>query len=110
MAYYMLYVTNTGKPVSLSSVEANPVPAGHTSVDIVNKPDKTVMWDEVTKAFIPRPPKVLKDRLQDLIAKPAFKTFWQSLDATQKDQLRNGLIWLLGKARYRNEQEPPEIE
>ena len=110
MAYYMLYETATGKPKSLSSVEANPVPAGHTSVDIGTKPDKTVMWDEATKAFIPRPPKVLKDRLQDLIGKPRFKTFWQSLSAAQKSELRDGVIWLLGKARYRDEGETPEIE
>ena len=110
MAYYMTYETATGRPLSLSSVAPNPVKPGHSVVDIGTKPDKTVMWDEATKAFIPRPPKVLKDRLQDLIDRPKVKTFWQSLNAQQKTTLRDGVIWLLGGKRFRQENETPEIE
>ena len=103
MSYFAIHEIATGRLKSMGSVIADPLPAGLTAVDIVNPPLDSEMWDEATKTFIARPPKVLADRLEDLKARPAFRTFWQSLNQQQKDTLITALKWLLGRARWRNQ-------
>ncbi len=70
------------------------------------------MWNEATKDFIARPPKVLVDRLEDLINNPNYADFlavWNALNATRKAQIRAALIRLLGNHRFRNPGETTEI-
>lgn len=103
MSYFMLYETATGRPISQSSVAADPVRAGYTSLDIGTKPSSDTMWDETTKAFIARPPKVFVDRIDDLMKRPGMDQIWQSLGSGQRTVLKDAFIWILGKERMRGE-------
>lgn len=110
MPYFAIYEKATGRLRSLASRLTVALPLELEALDIGTSPADDTMWDEATRTFIPRPPKVFVDRLQDLVDRPRFKTFWQSLNAAQKDELRDGVIWLLGKARFRNESESPVVD
>ena len=71
------------------------------------------MWSEAARDYVARPPKVLVDRLQDIISNPAYQddliTLWNSLNAANRTRLRNGLIRLLGGQRFRAAGEPVEF-
>lgn len=110
MAYFMLYETATGRPISLSSVEADPIRAGRTSVDIGSAPSPDTMWDNATRAFIPRPPKVFVDRIEDLKNLPGMNSLWNKLKPADKTTLQNALITLLGSERFRGGDNPEVIE
>ena len=110
MPYFAVYETATGRLKSLGTVLADPLPVGLTVLDIGSPPPDNEMWDATITSFIPRPPKVFIDRLEDLKNKPQFKTVWQTLNAQQKDSIKTALIWLLGKARFRGENQPEPIE
>ena len=112
MVWYALYETINGKLVSVGTVIADPLPTGLTSISLPDKPADNQMWDEVTRAFVPRPAKVLVDRLQDILTNPAyadFTTAYNALNTTNKTRLRNMLIKLLGRQRYRSQGEPTEM-
>ena len=110
MAYFMLYETATGRPVSLSSVEANPIRPGFTSIDIGSAPSPDTMWDMATASYIPRPPKVFIDRIEDLRKRPGMVQLWQSLGPAQRNVLRDAFIWILGSERFRGEDNSEAIE
>jgi len=109
MPYFMLYETTTGRPISLSSVEVAILRPGTTSLDIGTKPDGSVMWDEVSKTMIPRPPKVFVDRMTDLRSRPNFMAIFNSLTARQQNDLTNDIIFILGSERFRSEDDTPDI-
>ncbi len=110
MTYFAVYETSTGILRSLGTVLADPMPRQFTVVDIGTSPADDTMWDEATRTFIPRPPKVLVDRILDLRTRPKFLAIWNSLTARQQNDLRDDLIWLLGNARFRPEGQPEPIE
>jgi hypothetical protein len=111
MAWFAVHRISDGELVSVGSVVApDDVLAmkGLTKSEVGEaQPDqRTHRWDKATRQFVAR---VVRDRLQDLQAKPGFDAFWSSLNATQKTQLVAGLKWLLGPLRYRQEDETPEL-
>lgn len=109
MACFALYETATGRLHGLGHIVADPLPDGF-SVMLVgdDPPDASVMWDEATRSFIPRPPKVVIDRLQDFLARPGVQAIWDSLTDNQRTAVRTALIRILGSRRYRSEQEPDD--
>ena len=112
MTWFAVFETVTGRLHSVGEVLADPLPDWLESVIISDKPDETVMWDQNTRQFIARPPKVLIDRLQDILTDPNFSEFqivWNALSTARKTQLRNAMIRLLGPARFRNPTESVEI-
>ncbi|KKK55825.1 hypothetical protein LCGC14_3070680 [marine sediment metagenome] len=110
MTYFAVYETSTGILRSLGTVLADPMPPQFTVIDIGTSPADNTMWDETTRTFIPRPPKVFVDRLEDLRNRPAFKQVWNTLNQNQRDAMRQALIWILGKARFRPEGQSEPIE
>ena len=113
MTWYAVYDTVTGHLQSVGEVLASPMPDSLSILVLVSQPDSTVMWDDNTRQFIPRPAKVLIDRLDDILTNPNYsewQTVWNALNTTRKTQLRNAMIRLLGGARFRNQSEPVEIE
>ena len=91
----------TGRLVSVGTVVVQLRP-GLVAVPLTARPSDDDMWDETTRAFIPRPTKIVVDRLDDLAATPGF-----SQAITDSDQLAVLTIVgrLLGRERYRNQAE-----
>lgn len=113
MTYFAIYETASGRLHSIGDVLAAELNPAYTALELPSKPNlKNVMWDEVSKNFIARPPKILADRLEDLQTNPAYEDFralYASLPQAQRDVLRDAIRRLLGRARYRNQAEAVEI-
>lgn len=111
--WYAIYNTTSGFLYSVGTVITQPLRPGTTSLELAGEPTPAVMWDESTRNFIPRPPKVLIDRLQDIITHADyadFKEVWDALNAARKEKVRNGLVRLLGRARWRNASESITVQ
>lgn len=107
MTWYCYY-DDTGRLVSQGSLDT-PAPDGLTRLELPAKPPDSQMWDESTRSFVPRPAKVLVDRLQDLADDPELVAVWQQLTVAQRQVLRDRLGRLLGQYRYRNEAQPQDL-
>lgn len=115
------YETTSGRLVSVGTVFPVRTPEGlsFNEYDVPADFDYSAylrnnMWDEATRDFVPRPAKVLSDRLQDIINDSAYADdiidLWQRLPAEDRTKIRNGLIRLLGGARWRTQNEAIRIE
>ena|SRR3990167_5317272 len=112
MTWFAVFETLTGRLHSIGEVLADPLPVDLSTLVLAGQPDASQMWDQDTRQFIARPPKVLVDRLQDILTNPnysEFQTVWNGLNTARKTQLRNAMILLLGPARFRNPTETVEI-
>lgn len=83
--------------------------SGRSVVSRPERADSSVMWDEVSRAFIPRPPKVLVDRIADLEGDSVLSAVWTRLTTAQRTALRNRLGALLGSQRLRGSGEPVNL-
>ena len=114
MAWYAICETASGRLISLGEADVAPVIVGATALTLAGAPDLQVqVWDEATRAFVARPAKVLVDRLQDLLSNPAYADFvtaYNALNAANKTRLRNMLIQLLGRRRWRASGEAVELD
>ena len=111
MVWYAVYESATGRLLSVTTLLGD-LPVGVTTLNLAGEPADNQMWDSTTRTFIPRPAKVLVDRLQDILSNPAyadFATAYNVLNAANKTRLRNMLIKLLGRQRYRSQGEPTEM-
>jgi hypothetical protein len=89
--------------LSIGDVTDPQPPASVVYVALAGPPNlRTQTWDPATRAFIARPAKVLIDRLQDLVADAALVAAWATMNATQRQAVRQAVINLLGTSRYRN--------
>lgn len=101
------YEIATGRLLSVGTTwAADPGPGvGFVDYDLPQMPDlSNLMWDEAQLAFVARPAKILVDRFDDLINLPEyadFQTVWNGLSTNRKNTLRNVMIFLLGRRRYR---------
>jgi hypothetical protein len=60
MVWYAVYDSALGTLLSEGTVLANPLPPGHTAVDVGSEPNRrTHIWDEASHAFVPRPARKL---------------------------------------------------
>ena len=114
MLWYAVYNSVSGRLDSVGTRVAEALPPDVVAVELAEEPTAAMMWDEAARAFVPRPAKVLADRLQDILNHPDYgddiQLLWNSLNSTQRTRLRNGLIKLLGRARWRNQATPITIE
>lgn len=113
MTWYAVYETTNGRLVSVGQLLADPLPANLTSIELAGRPPDNQMWDEATHAFIARPPKVLVDRLLDILEHPNYAdiaNFYSNLSAANKTRFRNFLIKLLGVRRWRNQAETISLD
>lgn len=109
MPWSYLHDLTTGR--LLSESDATVVPKVGQAVHVrTNRAAEAEMWDEATRTFVARPPKVLADRLDDLQTWPEFQRVWAVLNAARRTDLRTALIRLIGRHRFRNQAEPAEID
>jgi hypothetical protein len=109
--WHAVYDTVTGELKSLGQVVTSPLPLGMTDAPLgETKPADTQMWDEVTRAFVARPVKVLVDRLADLRADVDFRLTYDTLNATRKANIDTGVIRLLGNRRMRSTGGPAALD
>ena len=120
MAWYFFIATSNGDLVS----EGSTIPEGiDTTVyeirDVGTRPDWTVKaWNPSLKTLYDRPLPILIDRLDDIQARflidADFAAVWGALNAARRTQLRTGtgrvLASLLGARRFRQENDPVEVE
>lgn len=106
MAWEAIVNEATGRLVSVGTVIADPLPAGLVSISLPSRPPDVDMWDEATRGFIPRPVKVLADRLDDLDAMQPFRVAVQRRDRAAVLAIVGDL---LGGERFRNQAEPVNI-
>lgn len=106
MRFY--YLIATGQLVSQGTDDVTPGPG----IGVVVVEDFNIdihMWDAPTRTVVSRPPKVMFDRIADIIADSRFAAdflvVWNALSTARKNQLRAALIRLLGSQRYRNQNE-----
>jgi hypothetical protein len=108
---FAYYETSTGRLVSVGTTANPSPPPGVTEVEIAAMPNLlTETWDAATHTFIARPAKVLIDRLNEIITDSQYAddivALWNTLNAANRTRLRNGLIRLLGRYRFRSQGEP----
>jgi len=88
MTWYAVYSISTGRLASISEAVADDsvlAASGLTKAAQAERPDlQHVMWDEVLKVFVPRPVKVPRDLVEELLADPTFP----SMNAAAKDKIR----------------------
>ena len=104
----------TGRPRSFGTVISDPLRPGLESIALAGPPDyDNEMWDEDTKSFTPRPPKVFVNRVDDdLFGHPSFQRFidlMSILTPPQRNTVKNAIKRLLGDRLIRGEGEPIEI-
>ena len=107
-----IFETVSGRLVSVGTVWTDPIPAGLDFLETVNKPGASDMWDETSRNWVPRPPKVLIDRMDDLEGHPTFLQFkevFDTLTAQQRAKVRNAIRKMLGEEQFRNVNESLEI-
>lgn len=117
----------TGRLVSITSEDwevdnaariargVNPLPDTVVVISVQDRPDfSVVMWDAPTKVFVPRPAKVIVDRLDELRNRadefPTLAALIQRIPSGQRAaaqaELRLALRKLLGPFRWAAENEP----
>lgn len=113
MAWYLYIRESDGALLSVGDRDADAPPPGVIRVSVAGDPrDPSLLYDPATRTLVARPAKVLIDRLQDVLADPRFAEFataYTSLSAANKTRLRNALILLLGRRRYRSAGESVEL-
>lgn len=113
MSWFAVYRIDTGGLVSVGSsvvTDSELATRGLAKKVFADRPDQgDVEWDERTKDFVPLPPRVFNDRVDDFIADSDVARVWSSLTVAQQDALRDGLITLLGNERLRNPTESKVI-
>lgn len=114
MAWFAFINTNTGALLSLGTMIVTPLPVNTTMLTLAIDPtDPQFMYDQATRTFIARPATVLIDRLQDIVTNPAYQDLidvWNSLNPANRNKLRNALIKLLGRQRWRGASEVVELD
>lgn len=98
-----------GRLVSVATVVADPLPKHLTAVRLDEPPRDDQMWDEMARAYVERPAKVLVDRVEDLKAMPDMQAVYDKLSAEEQAALVDAMDKLLGEARYRGESQPVEV-
>ena len=109
MDWFAVAEEETGRLVSVATVVASPLPPGLIALPLPTRPPDDEMWDAGSQSFVPRPPKVLVDRLDDLKADPRFAAMLNALNAADQAGVLGAIGELLGTERFRNEDESAKI-
>ena len=108
-----IFDSTTGRLLSVGSVWTIPPRPGTDFLETFERPDQGGnMWDEATRDWVPRPQKVLIDRMDDLESHPSFKPFqdvFNALSGGEKGKMRSSIIKLLGADRFRSSTQSVEI-
>lgn len=120
MAWYLFIRNNDGDLVSEGSVVPEGIDTGVYEVrDVGTRPDWTVKaWNRAQRVLFDKPLPILIDRLDDIqarfLADADFLAVWDSLNASRKTQLRQGIMRVLASMlrslRFRQEDEQAELD
>lgn len=120
MPWYLFIRRSDGDLVSEGSVVPDKLDTDQYEVqEHPERPDWTVKaWNPSQKALYDRPVPILIDRLDDIearfLADADFAAVWGALNATRKQQLRDGikrvLASIVGGRRFRQENEQVELD
>lgn len=69
----MVYEDTTGELQSVGTIVGT-LPPGFTSEEVVGPPDNDEVWDQVTRAFVPREKAGRVDLLDEIMSDGAFPT------------------------------------
>lgn len=105
-----IYRTSDGVLLGCGTVLPDRLPVGTSTKVYPSRPDQGTRWDPAALDFVPIPPPVLVDRLQDALDHPALAAVWPRLTLAQRVALRRWLVWVLGGRRYREPGEEVAIE
>ena len=86
----------TGRLVSQGTVVCDPVPSSLDRIDLANKPDDSTMWDAKTRTFVPRPIRIARDLVEEMIADSGMP----SLSTANKDKVRTVARRIFGEKRF----------
>ena len=89
-----IYRTADGVLIGCGTVLPETLPAGTSTKVYAERPDQGTRWDTVLLDFVPVPPPVLIDRLQDLADHAYLLDVWQRLTVAQRTKLRKAMVWL----------------
>ena len=113
MAWRCIFDSSTGRLRSVGTVWTEPPRPGTDFRESVDRPDQGPnMWDEATRDWVPRPPKIRLDRMDDLEGHPTFLQFQEVFDTLitqQKVKVRNAIRKMLGTEQFRKVNESLEI-
>ena len=104
MPWFAIIDKSTGRLQSIGTRVAPKLPTTLEVRALNGKPIEGEMWDEATREFILRPPKVIIDRVDDIMNDPSLPP----LSTAQKTALRKVIGRIMGSARRRSIHEPPE--
>ena len=120
MSWYLIINNATGDVVSEGSESPEGIDTQVYEVrDVGARPDwQAKAWNPQTKQVFDRPLPILIDRLDDIQARflndPDFSAVWATLNATRKQQLKTGIMRVLGQLigvrRFRQENEAAELD
>ena len=86
--WYAIYRTSTGRLESLGTVVADDsylASNGLTKMALASAPNFDIeMWDEALRAFVPRPPKIVRDLVEELLVDAEFP----NVNVAAKDKVR----------------------
>lgn len=84
MPWYAVYDKSTGRAVSFATSVPETLPDALEAKEVPTQPSGSSMWDEALRNMVPRPPKILRSRIEDLLSDPDMP----SLPASIKDRIR----------------------
>ena len=99
MAWFATVERATGKAISFGTDEPR-LPDELERIPIAGPPDQTTMWDSATKSLVARPPKVLRDLLNELSDEIKDDLVLSTLTLTQRKQLLDLIEGKFGSWRY----------
>lgn len=106
--WYAVVDSTTGRLESVGQSKASDerlATRGLETIELAGEPNRNEMWDEATRAFVPRPPKIRIDRVDELLADPSFAR----LTPRQERDIRARLESFLGPFRWRSTSSPPDL-
>lgn len=74
-------------------------------IPLAGPPSRNEMWDEGTRTYVPRPPRIYVDRAQDVINDPRLNNVNQGT----KNQVLNVINEVFGTERWRRDNESINI-
>ena len=88
MAWFYFFNTVTGRLVAAADVMPPTVPPDLSILTLADRAPDAQMWDDATRTFVPRPVKVLGNRLNDVMNDPDLAPILLRLLPSQRATLR----------------------
>ena len=106
MPWFAVIVRATGEIRSICRKVTPNLPSSLEALQLARKPETDKeLWDKTARTFVPRPPKVIFDRVDDILNDPSLPP----MSAAQRNALTTVMAKILGIARFRAETELPEF-